>query len=246
MPSDSSSGRFMKGNLIALFALATAVAVWLYARRDHPGDRLSSMSDPIDHSMAQSGTPLPREEFTLIGAADRASGAPRGFVFDRRWTYAAGADSEAEWNALKALEGKAAPNFKVAEWSLGSTRIKEPGSLLGKIVLIDFWATWCGPCKAAIPQTNAIAEEFADKGVVVVGVCCTRGSDKMTQTAQRHKMKYPSARDIDNTTSNAYGVQWWPFYVLVDREGKIRAAGLAPNSLSTAVQSLLDSEAKPG
>ncbi len=246
MSSDQPVRSHAKRSLIALFALATAVAVWAYARRDMNAGMLPSLSDPIDESLVETGTPLPQEQFTLARGSERSTGAPSEFAFERKWTYAATPDREAEWKALQSLVGKQAPEFKVAEWSLGATPAKEPGSLKGKIVLIDFWATWCKPCKDAIPHTNAVADKFRDRGVVVVGVCCTRGSDKMTQTAQRHKMKYPSARDIDNATSGAYDVQWWPFYVLVDREGKIRAAGLAPNAISIAVERLLDSESKPG
>lgn len=165
--------------------------------------------------------------------------------FPQSWTYA---DSPAKFAELQKLVGKRAPALKTSAW-IGDNQ--DMASLKGKIVLIDFWATWCGPCIAAIPHTNEVARKYEDKGVVVFGVCNTRGSDKMPSTVKSKGMKYPTAADVNDATAQSYGVQWWPFYVLVDREGVIRATGLRPDMVDKALDEMLKEqpntgESKPG
>lgn len=135
------------------------------------------------------------------------------------------------------LLGKPAPELEVSDWFGGSaTTMKD---LKGKIVVVDFWGVWCGPCRKAIPHTNEMAQKFKDRGVVVLGIHSKRDADKMEEAARTLKMAYPTAKDINGKSEAAYGVEFWPFYVLVDREGNVRAAGLKPDKVGDAIEALL-------
>ena len=84
--------------------------------------------------------------------------------------------------ALNAMQGKPAPALQLNGWL--NTKDLDLEKLKGKIVVLDFWATWCGPCIAAIPHTNEMMQKYADKGVVIIGVCHQRGAEKMVATAK--------------------------------------------------------------
>ncbi|MCA9283131.1 MAG: TlpA family protein disulfide reductase [Phycisphaeraceae bacterium] len=160
--------------------------------------------------------------------------------FRQDWTYATDSGAYAK---LQKLVGKRAPALKVKDWQGEEQDLSE---LKGEIVLIDFWATWCGPCIAAIPHTNEVAEKYEEKGVKVFGVCCTRGAETMASTVKSKKMEYPTAADVNNASAEAYGVQWWPFYVLIDRDGMIRATGLRSDKTEDALNELLKEQPYTG
>lgn len=147
---------------------------------------------------------------------------------------------------LAELIGKPAPKLVVGPWheqkdesGKVTDAAKSLEELKGSIVVIDFWGTWCPPCRRAIPHTSKVAQHYADKGVEVIAVSNTRGSETMAQLADELGMSFPTAADLDDQTKNAYKVQWWPFYVLIDREGIVRAAGLRPDKIDEAIDILL-------
>ncbi len=163
--------------------------------------------------------------------------------FTRDLTYASTSNeaNDKRWERIQSQIGKRAPEFRVGEWKSGDKDLKggSLASMRGEIVVIDFWGTWCPPCRAAMPKNTEIARKYADKKVRLVGVCNTRGSETMLETAVKHGGLFATAADINDATKDAYGVQWWPYYVIVDREGVVRAAGLRPNKLEEAIDRLL-------
>lgn len=151
------------------------------------------------------------------------------------------ASRDAAWEKIQKQLGKPAAEFEVGEWQSLNSEMKGGTleSMRGEIVVIDFWGTWCPPCRAAMPKNTEMAEKYADKQVRVVGVCNTRGSETMMETAEKHGGKFAMAADIDDKTKDAYGVQWWPYYVIVDREGIVRAAGVRSDKLTEVLDRLL-------
>jgi len=143
---------------------------------------------------------------------------------------------------LEGLEGNDAPPLPQAEW-LNSAPM-DWDALRGKIVLVDFWATWCGPCLKSVPDTNALAEKYAGQGVVVVGVCNSRGVEKMRDTAIRSNIKYPICADVNDATVRAFRVDGFPDYYIVDHEGRIAMADVRAEAVELALQVAIAKRAK--
>ncbi|MEO1007467.1 MAG: TlpA disulfide reductase family protein [Planctomycetota bacterium] len=164
-------------------------------------------------------------------------------VFSRDMTYVGNDErGDAQWKKIQEQVGKAAPDFAVGPWQSHNSAMQGGTikSMRGEIVVVDFWGTWCPPCRKAMPKTTAMAKKYQSKGVRVVGVCNTRGSDTMMETAEAHDGQFAMAADLEDKTKKAYGVQWWPYYVVVDRDGIVRAAGLKSDKVETVVQRLLE------
>ncbi len=105
--------------------------------------------------------------------------------------------------------------------------------------MLDFWATWCGPCIASIPKTNKLRKKYADKGVVIIGVCASRGGEKMKQTAEQHGIEYPVALDADGKVVGAYAVNSYPDYYIIGSDGKLRWGDIANADVEKAIEHLL-------
>lgn len=123
-----------------------------------------------------------------------------------------------ELYATHDLRGKAAPKLVAQKWLNGAAPNWE-----GKVLVIDFWATWCPPCRETIPELNGIAKKFA-KDVVVVGI-----SDEEPGVLQafmkKTKMDYAVATDAKGTTKGVVGVRGIPHVLVVSPDGIVRWQG---------------------
>ena len=130
----------------------------------------------------------------------------------------------------------------------GRWHMDDPGSLseLDGPAVIYFWATWCGPCKAAMPTMNEAVQSFGPQGVTFIGVCNTREGNNMNRTLRDHNMAFPSAVDDDDKTADAYGVEFWPYVVVLDSDRTVRAAGVRPNRVAEVVALVLEDETGAG
>lgn len=112
---------------------------------------------------------------------------------------------------------------KAPEFNLTNTEGKEVslGSLAGKVVLLDFWATWCAPCKAAMPDMQKIADDYADKGVVVLGVNMSeRHPDAGKKYMADKKFTYGCLL-AGEELAKTYGITGIPTLVVIGKDGKI-------------------------
>ena len=144
-------------------------------------------------------------------------------------------ESSKSRDALNAMQGKPAPELALKEWI--NSKPLDLNALKGKIVVLDFWATWCGPCLSAVPHTNKMKKKYAKKGVVIIGVCNQRGAEKMAATVKKHGIEYPVA--VDAGTNASYKVSSYPDYYVIDRRGILRWADVANNDVEKAIEILL-------
>ncbi len=136
---------------------------------------------------------------------------------------------------LKALDPANPPALEVTNWINA-----EPATLAtlkGKIVVLDFWATWCGPCIVSIPHNNELAAKYKDM-VVIIGVCHPRGGETMAKVAQEKGIKYPVCLDTTGATGKAYAVNGFPDYYIFDATGKLVLPDCANGSVEKALEAL--------
>ena len=127
--------------------------------------------------------------------------------------------------------------LSVSGWIGGTVNADD---MKGKVVVIDFYATWCGPCMNAIPHNNNLVEKYKDKGLVLFGDCTDKsGQEKMAEVVKTHDMKYPTAADPELISEKNWNVHYYPTYAVIDRKGVVRVVGLTPDHLEAVVQKLL-------
>lgn len=90
-----------------------------------------------------------------------------------------------------------------------------------KVVILDFWASWCGPCIQAMPQIHLVAEEFAADGVDLVGINLEEAPERVSATLKRLELDMPVALDRDGRIAGKYGATAIPQTVIIDAEGKV-------------------------
>lgn len=115
-------------------------------------------------------------------------------------------------------------------------------SLKGKVVLIDFWASWCAPCRKEMPNVKRSYEKYKNKGFEIYGVSLDKERDAWLEAISKDGLTWPQVSDLKFWQSEAaqtYAVQSIPYTVLVSREGKILAIGLRGNDLDAKLAEIL-------
>ena len=104
----------------------------------------------------------------------------------------------------------------------------------GKYVLVDFWASWCKPCRAANPALLNLFNSYAEQGFNILGVSLDRDENSWKQGIKEDGLPWPQVSDLkfwQNEISTYYGITFIPQNILLDEEGIIVAKNLEPNEL---------------
>lgn len=133
------------------------------------------------------------------------------------------------------MRGDIAPEITVRDW-FNSEPITLK-SLRGKIVVLEFWATWCPPCRTSIPHLNKLNEEYKDKGVVIIGIT-QESKGKVKSFMKRTPMEYIVGAGGGNT-SQTYGVRGIPHAFIIDTKGIVRWNGHPMSGLGGAIEKQL-------
>jgi thiol-disulfide isomerase/thioredoxin len=101
---------------------------------------------------------------------------------------------------------------------------KLPDSLKGKIVMVDFWASWCGPCKETFPAMNDLQKKYGDKGLVIIAVNEDEESSDMRDFLKDNPATFVVVRDSKQKLVAGAGIQTMPSSFMLDETGKVRFA----------------------
>jgi thiol-disulfide isomerase/thioredoxin len=138
-------------------------------------------------------------------------------------------------------------------WSLPDLegRTVRDADFRGKVLVLDFWGSWCGPCRAEIPHIQSAYERYKDQGVEVVGINWERmpTPEERRQAARdfiaEHRLSFTNVLDLERTAVEAYSIDSFPTAYVIDREGRIRYrnVGFSPDIgeiLTAQIESLIE------
>jgi len=114
--------------------------------------------------------------------------------------------------------GTAAPDFIVQD----ADHKVELRDFQGKVVVLNFWATWCAPCVEEIPSLTQLQDRFKNKGLAVVGVSVDVDNDGYHKFLKDHNVDFLTVRDPDQKTNDLYGTFKFPETYIIDRKGIVR------------------------
>ncbi len=112
-----------------------------------------------------------------------------------------------------------APDFTLRSMDGPNLRLQEQR---GQVVMINFWATWCGPCRQEMPHLTRLYDKYRSAGFVILGVNVDDDARRATDLATKLGLKFPILLDTDKTVSRLYDLGTMPTSVLVDRNGRVR------------------------
>ncbi len=127
--------------------------------------------------------------------------------------------SASAWAQAAVTVGAVAPDFTLRSATGPNLRLQEQR---GRVVLINFWATWCGPCRQEMPQLVKLYDKYKAAGFVVLGVNVDDDTRHASDVAARMGLNFPVLLDSMKTTSKLYDLVTMPTTFIVDRDGKVR------------------------
>jgi len=163
------------------------------------------------------------------------------------------------WGFAALSKNTEAPAFKAKTLNGKAFALKD---LRGRVVLLDFWATWCPPCRAETPQLDKLWQQYKDKGLIVIGIALeSGGAPGIRKFTQENKLTYWQVSDDEGSIAEKYKIRPIPTTYIIDTKGIIRVAqvGYGPGvekefakeiekllPSTTALKALKPVEDKPG
>lgn len=135
--------------------------------------------------------------------------------------------------------GMEAPDFTLSDPSGKPVHLRD---LRGKVVVVDFWATWCGPCRALMPHIQKIHEQLAAKGLTILGLDVGEDAATVAKFGKEHAYTFRLLLDAEPEVTSRYFVQAYPTTFVIDRAGRIAFRDMGagnPTDLQAAVEKAL-------
>jgi peroxiredoxin len=115
-------------------------------------------------------------------------------------------------------EGDTAPDFTI---TTDAGRTVSRANFGGKLLILNFWATWCVPCAAEIPSLDSLQRRFANQGLVVLGLSLDQDQEAYRRFLQKNAVSFQTAREADHKINVDYGTLKIPETYVIDRSGKV-------------------------
>ena len=171
----------------------------------------------------------------------------RAFLDQVRKDFDGGADAERFKRSLESLENSLNKPVKgevmdLKFKALDGTEV-DLAAMKDKVVLVDFWATWCGPCRAELPSVKAAYDKFHAKGFEIVGISLDDDREKLDAFIKKEALPWPQHFDgqgWQNELGQKFGITGIPATFLIGKDGKIAATDLRGAALGATVEQLLN------
>lgn len=141
------------------------------------------------------------------------------------------------------MSASAEPFTAIENFSIEGKTIDEKAISLadytGKVVLVDFWGTWCGPCVASLPELAGLHEKYNAKGFEILGVAADE-ADTLREFLKKKPLAWAHVVDAESEIATKYEIEAFPTTLLIDKQGKHVATNLHGDSLTKAIELLLD------
>jgi peroxiredoxin len=134
--------------------------------------------------------------------------------------------------------GQQAPDFSIHD--LAGHPVALSSYRGQKVVLMDFWATWCAPCKMAMPGLQELGDQFKSRGLEILSVDQGEDADQVHQFMDRKTYTFHVLLDTDRAVGATYGVKAIPTLVVVDKKGVVRWVSVGYSQKEDALRQLLD------
>jgi peroxiredoxin len=138
--------------------------------------------------------------------------------------------------------GDPAPAFKLSGPGGSKISLKD---LNRDVLLVNFWASWCEPCKAEVPVLNELYRKHKSSGLTIVGISVEEPKEAVDTFVRKHQIEYPVLLDSDGSVSRRYGLIGMPMNVLIDRRGVVATFkfGVVDDQFTAALANLTRSSA---
>jgi peroxiredoxin len=132
--------------------------------------------------------------------------------------------------SIREGKGYHAPGFRLPSLAGGTVDVR---SFPGRIVIVNFWATWCPPCVEELPSLERLHRTLSPEGVVVLGVSVDEDEAVLRQFVEQHRPTFAILRDPGGTVAHGYGSVQWPETYVLDGAGVVRSEFIGPQQWDT-------------